>query len=159
MGVQGGLNMCCAWPDPCCLSEAAVYAGGMKSSHQGWRKSENQTKTEEVASDKNIENSPISPPSDQDGFYLFIHLSLFTKSKSSELLHETNGNVVDLLLEEHGEGVRLPTALGRTVSNEESAVLQQKTNKTVANPRKFERQSINFLKKISRETKFRVFLT
>lgn len=62
-------------------------------------------------------------------FYLFIHLSLFTKSESSELLQEANRNVVDLLLEEHSEGVRLLTVLGRTVSNEKSAVLQEKNKK------------------------------
>lgn len=52
MGVQGGLNMCCAWPDSCCLSEAAGYAGGVKSSHQVCRKSVDKTKTEDVASDE-----------------------------------------------------------------------------------------------------------
>lgn len=60
MGEQGGLNMCCAWPDFCCLSEAAGSAGGVKSSRQVCRKSE-ETKTEDVASDENGWNFPISP--------------------------------------------------------------------------------------------------
>lgn len=116
MGVPGGLNMCCAWPDSCCLSETAGYAGGVKSSHQVCRKSENETYRGCCIRRKRLKFPHLSflPPSlDREGcFHLFIHLSLFTKSESSELLQEANGNVVDLLLEEHSEGVRLPTALG-----------------------------------------------
>lgn len=77
MGKQGGLNMCCAWPDSCCLSEAAGCAGGVKSSHQGCRKSENETKTKDVASDRKRLKFPhlsFLPPSlDQEG-------SVFTSS-------------------------------------------------------------------------------
>lgn len=39
-GVLGGSNMLCAWPGSCCLSGAAGYSCGGKSSHQGCQKSE-----------------------------------------------------------------------------------------------------------------------
>lgn len=129
--------MCCAWPDSCCLSEAAGFAGGVKSSRQVTRRPENETKAGCCVRRKRSTFPHLSflPPSlDQEGsvfFYLFVHLSLFAKSESSELLQEANGNVVDLLLEEHGQGVWLPTALGRTVSNEKRAVLQEKKKRKI----------------------------
>lgn len=44
--------------------------------------------------------------------HLLVLLALFSEGVASRLLQETNGNVVDLLLVEHGEGVRLPGTLG-----------------------------------------------
>ena len=44
--------------------------------------------------------------------HLLVLLALFSEGVASRLLQETNRNVVDLLLVEHGEGVRLPGTLG-----------------------------------------------
>lgn len=54
---------------------------------------------------------------------LLILLALFPEGVTLHLLQEADGNVVDLLLVEHGEGVRLPGALVRAASDEEGAVL------------------------------------
>lgn len=56
--------------------------------------------------------------------YLLILLALFPEGVTLHLLQEADGNVVDLLLVEHGEGVRLPGALVRAASDEESTILQ-----------------------------------
>lgn len=78
MGVRGGLDMRCAWPDSCCLSEAAGFAGDMKSFHQVWRKSEDEAKAEDVASDESVQNPHISPfchPFFQPGWFLPLRSS------------------------------------------------------------------------------------
>lgn len=58
--------------------------------------------------------------------YLFSLFALFSEGVTLHLLQEADGNVVDLLLVEHGQSVRLPGALVRAVSDEEGAILQQK---------------------------------
>lgn len=57
--------------------------------------------------------------------YLFILFALFSKGVTLHLLQEADGNVVDLLLVEHGQSVRLPGALVRAASDEEGAILQR----------------------------------
>lgn len=56
--------------------------------------------------------------------YLFSLFALFSEGVTLHLLQEADGNVVDLLLVEHGQSVRLPWALVRAVSDEEGAILQ-----------------------------------
>lgn len=56
--------------------------------------------------------------------YLFILFALFSKGVTRHLLQEADGHVVDLLLVEHGQSVRLPGALVRAASDEEGAILQ-----------------------------------
>lgn len=56
---------------------------------------------------------------------LFVLLSLFSKGITVRLLQEADGDVVDLLLVEHGQSVRLPGALVRAASDEEGTILQQ----------------------------------
>lgn len=56
--------------------------------------------------------------------YLLILLALFPEGVTLHLLQEADGNVVDLLLVEHGEGVRLPGALVRAASDEEGTILR-----------------------------------
>lgn len=56
--------------------------------------------------------SPSSSRLQEGSFHLLIGLSLFSQGIPSELLQEANGNVVDLVLVEHGQCVRLPAALG-----------------------------------------------
>lgn len=77
------------------------------------------------------ENHPATPPPTHDllllsfSSYLFSLFALFSKGVTLHLLQEADGNVVDLLLVEHGQSVRLPGALVRAVSDEEGTILQQ----------------------------------
>lgn len=86
MGVQDGLKMWCAWPDSCCLSEAAGYVGGVKSSHQVCRKSGKATKTEDITS--NMQGLNVSSFSFCLSFFHFFRKALFSPLHSSFLLFQ-----------------------------------------------------------------------
>lgn len=57
------------------------------------------------------------------GPHLFVHLALLSEDVALRFFGEADGDVVDLLLVEHGEGERLVGALVRAVPDEEGTVL------------------------------------
>lgn len=57
--------------------------------------------------------------------HLFILFALFPEGVTLHLLQEADGDVVDLLLVEHSQSVRLPGALVGAASDEEGAILQR----------------------------------
>lgn len=77
--------------------------------------------------------NPKDPPPPRSGIAsppslfsnLFILFALFPEGVTLDVLQEADGNVVDLLLVEHGQSVRLPGALVRAAPDEEGAILQR----------------------------------
>lgn len=65
--------------------------------------------------------------------HLFVLFALLSEGIALHFHQEADGNVVHLLLVEHGEGVGLAGALSRAVSDEKGAVLQHAERKVEEN--------------------------
>lgn len=128
-GVQGKLNVLSAWPGSCCQSGAVYSSCGEKSSHRDCWTSKGGMEKNGVKSQWNQNR--------KDSFLLCLHLfvrfALFSKGVTLHVLQEADGDVVDLLLVENGEGEGLTGSLVRAVANEEGTVLRGKRRTKLEN--------------------------